>query len=84
MGFRTCSQNIKIFKQIYTSIYMAYNQNMAKFFMDDFEEDYKIEKKNQKIKKIIDVIIIITIYNSFILFLNDIFKFIFKYLNINL
>ncbi len=31
-------------------------------FMDDLEKDYKIEK----IKKIIDVIIIITIYNAFI------------------
>jgi hypothetical protein len=33
--------------------------------MDDFEEDYKIEK-NEKIKKFIDAIIIITIYNLFI------------------
>jgi hypothetical protein len=42
---------------------MAYSQNMVKvFYMDDLQEDYKIEK-NEKIKKIIDVIIIITIYN---------------------
>ncbi len=33
--------------------------------MDDLEEDYKIEK-NKKSKKIIDVIIIITIQNLFI------------------
>jgi hypothetical protein len=36
-------------------------------FMDDFEENYKIEK-NENIKKIIDVIIIIIIYDSFIFF----------------
>jgi len=30
--------------------------------MDDLEEDYKIEK-NEKIKKVMDFIIIITIYN---------------------
>jgi hypothetical protein len=35
--------------------------------VDDLEEGYKI-KKNKKIKNIIDVIIIITIYNSFIYF----------------
>jgi hypothetical protein len=33
--------------------------------VDDLEEDYKIEK-NKKSKKIIDVIIIITIQNLFI------------------
>ncbi len=36
--------------------------------MDNLEENYKIEK-NEKIKKIMDIIIIITIYNSFIHFL---------------
>jgi hypothetical protein len=34
--------------------------------MDDLEEDYKIEKKTEFKKKIIDVIVIITIYNAFI------------------
>ncbi len=49
--------------------------------MDDLEEDYKIEK----IKKIIDVIIINIVYIAFIqIFLNEKFKFISKYLNINL
>jgi hypothetical protein len=41
---------------------MVYNQNVAKFLVDDFEKDYKIEKK----KLIIDVIIIIIVYNAFI------------------
>jgi hypothetical protein len=41
--------------------------------MDDLEEDYKNEN-NEKIKKIIDVIIIITIYNSFIFFKMEIFN----------
>jgi hypothetical protein len=42
---------------------MAYNQNMI-FFMDNFEENLK-NQKNQKIKNIIDVIIIspFTIYS---------------------
>jgi hypothetical protein len=44
--------------------------------MDNLEENYKIEK-NEKIKKIMDIIIIITIYNSFIHFFNEKFKFIF-------
>jgi hypothetical protein len=49
--------------------------------VDDLEEDYKIEK----IKKIIDVIIINIVYIAFIqIFLNEKFKFISKYLNINL
>ncbi len=48
--------------------------------MDDIKEDYKIEKK-KKIKKIIDVVIIITNYNFF-KFLNKNLKFISKYLNI--
>jgi hypothetical protein len=49
--------------------------------VDDLEEDYKIEK----IKKIIDVIIINIVYIAFIqIFLNENFKFISKYLNINL
>jgi hypothetical protein len=29
---------------------MAYNQNMVKFFMNDLEEDYKIEE-NQRMEK---------------------------------
>jgi hypothetical protein len=36
------------------------------FLMDDLEKNCKIEKK-KKIKKIIDAIIIITIYNVFII-----------------
>jgi len=48
--------------------------------VDDIKEDYKIEKK-KKIKKIIDVVIIITNYN-FLKFLNKNLKFISKYLNI--
>jgi hypothetical protein len=39
MGFKTYSQNIKIFQQIYTS------KTWLNFLMDDLEEDYKIEKK---------------------------------------
>jgi hypothetical protein len=40
--------------------------------MDDLEDDYKIEKIK---KQIVDIIVIITIYNSFIylIFLNEIF-----------
>jgi len=34
--------------------------------MNDLEEDYKIEK-NKRITKIINVIVIIAIYNSFII-----------------
>jgi len=41
---------------------MDYSQNMVKFSCGWFWNDYKIEN-NEKIKKIIDVIIIITIYN---------------------
>jgi hypothetical protein len=54
------------------------------FLMDDLEENCKIEKK--KIKKIIDAIIIITIYNVFIYFIfkNKNLKLISKYSNINL
>jgi hypothetical protein len=46
----------------------------------------KITKLKKKDKKIIDVIIMITIYNSFIylFILNDVLKFIFKYLSINM
>jgi hypothetical protein len=51
--------------------------------VDDLEKNYKFGGKN--IKKIIDVIINITIYNAFIyLFLNEKFKLISKYLNINM
>jgi len=39
------------------------------FLMDDIEEYYKIEK-NEKMKNIIDVIIIITISNSFFFLMN--------------
>jgi hypothetical protein len=49
---------------------MVRSQNMAKFF---YGWSWRILKKwkNEKIKKINDVIIIITIYNSFIYFLNE-------------
>jgi hypothetical protein len=52
---------------------MANSQNMVKFFYGWILKDYKI-RLNGKIKNFIDVIIIITIYNSFTyLFLNEIF-----------
>jgi hypothetical protein len=44
---------------------MAYSQNMAKFSYGWSWRRLKFWK-NEKIKKIIDVIIIITIYNLFI------------------
>jgi hypothetical protein len=40
--------------------------------VDDLEEDYKFEKI-KRLKKIIEIIIIITIYNPLVFFLNEIF-----------
>jgi hypothetical protein len=49
--------------------------------MDDFQEYHKIEK-NKNLKKNIDIIIIITIYDLF--FKMKILNEIFKYLNISM
>jgi hypothetical protein len=57
---------------------MAYTQKMAIFFYGWSWRRLQIWK-NEKIKKIIDVIIIITIYNVFIYLLNENFQSIFKY-----
>jgi len=57
--------------------YMAYTQNMVNFFMDDLEEDFKIEKMKRIKNHLCHYY-----YHHF--FLNEKFKFIFKYLNKNL
>ncbi len=45
MGFKTWSRNIKVFKQINTSIYMVHIQNMGKCFCGhDIEEHQDFEK----------------------------------------
>jgi hypothetical protein len=48
---------------------MAYNQNMAKFFMNDLEEDYKIEKNKRMKKSLMTLLLLPFIIHSFILFL---------------
>jgi hypothetical protein len=45
MCSKTYSQNMELVQQIYIFIYMVYNQNMVKYFVDDFEEHQKFEKK---------------------------------------
>jgi hypothetical protein len=59
---------------------MAYSQNMAKIsYMDDLEENYKIEKMKRFKKSLMSILL-----SQFIIFLNENLKFIFKYSNINL
>jgi uncharacterized membrane protein YbaN (DUF454 family) len=80
MVSRTYIQNIKnIFTNFYFHIWLL-AKTWLNFLVDDIKDHYKIEK-NKKIKKIIDIVIIITNYIYF-LFLNKNLKFISKYLNI--
>jgi len=67
MGSKTCNQNLLFKKNLLP--YMAYSQNMAKLFI--WWSWRRLHNwKSKKLKKIIDVIIIITIYNPFF-FLNE-------------
>jgi hypothetical protein len=47
MGYRTYSQNIKGFYQFYISMYMVYNQNVAKSSCGRFDQHHKIENINR-------------------------------------
>jgi uncharacterized membrane protein YobD (UPF0266 family) len=65
MGFKNCSKNIEVFQQIYILIYMVYNQTMVKSSCGRFQRTLQIWKKWKDIF-FIDLIIIVTICNSFI------------------
>jgi len=84
MGLKLVAEIYKYFNK-YVPPYMAYGQNMIKFSCGWSWRKLQNWKSN-KIKKIIDVIIIITIYMAFIylIFENEILTFMSKYLNINL
>jgi hypothetical protein len=63
MGSRTSNQNIKIFLTNFYFHIWVIAKTWLNFLVDDLENIKKL-KKRENIKKIIDVIIIITIYNS--------------------
>ncbi len=83
MGSRTSNQNIKIFLTNFYFHIWVIAKTWLNFLVDDLENIKKL-KKRENIKKIIDVIIIITIYNSCVYLFVKWKKIILKYLNINL
>jgi len=69
MGFKTCSQNIKIFfKFLYFYIWLI-AKTWLNFLVDDLEKDYKIEKIKRLKKSLMSLLLSPFITHSF--FLNE-------------
>jgi hypothetical protein len=69
MVSKTCRQNVKVFKQIYTSIYMFYKQTWLDILVDVFKEHHKFFNFKNSLMQLSLSLSLMTNYNSFIYFL---------------
>jgi hypothetical protein len=78
MGFRTCTKILKYFHKFVLPIWFI-AKPWLKFFINDLEEDYIIEKMKKLKYSLMSLLL-----SPLFFLLNKKIKFIFKYLNINL